>query len=120
MNETRDIGDRLIDFSAGIIKLLHQLPSSSIGRKIEDEMVRSAMSTGANYEEARGADSRADFCYKLQISLKEMRETRYWLCLTEKAGLIEGENIVKLIKEATELRSILAKAIATARGKAKS
>lgn len=74
----------------------------------------------ANYEEARGADSRADFSHKLQISLKEMRETRYWLCLTEKAGLIEGDAIKGLISEATELRAILSKAIATARGKARS
>ncbi len=65
MAEMRDIGDRLTDFSAGIIKLLHQLPSSSVSKKIEDQMVRSAMSSGANYEEARGADSRADFCNKL-------------------------------------------------------
>lgn len=73
-------------------------------------MVRSAMSSGANYEEARGAGSRADFCNKLQISLKEMRETPYWLVLTERAGLI--------VKEATELRAIPAKAVATVRGKA--
>lgn len=119
MAEMRDIGARLSDFSAGIIKLLHQLPPSSVSRKIEDQMVRSAMSSGANYEEARGADSRADFCNKLQIALKEMRETRYWLCLTEKAGLIEGEAIKDLVKEATELRAILAKAVATARSKAK-
>jgi four helix bundle protein len=119
MAEMRDIGDRLTDFSAGIIKLLPQLPPSSVSKKIEDQMVRSAMSSGANYEEARGADSRADFCNKLQIALKEMRETRYWLCLTEKAGLIEGEAIKVLVKEATELRAILAKSVATARGKSK-
>ncbi len=53
------------------------------------------------------------------IALKEMRETRYWLCLTEKAGLIEGDTIKDLVKEATKLRAILAKAVATARGKAK-
>jgi four helix bundle protein len=98
----------------------NRLPPSSIGKKIEDQMVRSAMSSGANYEEARGAGSRADFCNKLQISLKEMRETRYWLVLTEKAGLIEGELIVGLVKEATELRAILGKAVATVRGKARS
>ena len=97
MAELRDIGERLVDFGAAIIKLLHRLPPSSIGKKIEDQMVRSAMSSGANYEEARGAGSRADFCNKLQISLKEMRETRYWLVLTEKAGLIEGDSITGLV-----------------------
>jgi len=48
-----------------------------------------------------------------------MRETRYWLCLVEKASLIEAEHMKGLVSEATELRAILAKAVATARGKAK-
>jgi len=119
MTTNRDIGERLLDFSAAVIKVLHHLPTTSTSRKIEDQLVRSAMSVGANYEEARGADSRADFCHKLQIALKEMRETRYWLCLVEKAGLIETEHTTGLVSEATELRAILAKAVATARGKAK-
>ena len=119
MSESRDIGERLLDFSAEVIKALHSLPKSSTARKIEDQLVRSTMSVGANYEEARGADSRADFCNKLQISLKEMRETRYWLCLIQKTGMSDTVTVTPLVKEATELRAILAKAVATARGKAK-
>lgn len=119
MADLRDIGERLLDFSAGVIKILHMLPKSSTARKIEDQLVRSAMSVGANYEEARGTDSRADFCHKLQIALKEMRETRYWLCLIQKAEMIGAAPMEPLVKEATELRAILAKAVATARGKAK-
>jgi four helix bundle protein len=120
MSESRDLGERLLDFSANVIKALHDLPTSSTARKIEDQLVRSTMSVGANYEEARGADSRADFCHKLQISLKEMREARYWLCLIQKTGMSDADAIKPLVKEATELRAILAKAVATARGKSKS
>ena len=118
MSESRDIGERLLDFSAKVIKALHSLPKSSTARKIEDQLVRSTMSVGANYEEARGADCRADFCNKLQISLKEMRETRYWLCLIQKTRMSDTVTVTPLVKEATELRAILAKAVATARGKA--
>ncbi|RLD59852.1 MAG: hypothetical protein DRJ01_10780 [Bacteroidetes bacterium] len=32
-------------------------------------------SSGANYEEAKGASSKADFTNKVRISLKEMRES---------------------------------------------
>ena len=78
------------------------------------------MSVGANYEEAKGTDSRADFGNKLQISLKEMRETRYWLCLISKVGMVSAERMQGLVQEATELRAILAKSVATVRGKAKS
>jgi four helix bundle protein len=110
---------RCCEFSAAVIKGLHSLPTSSTAKKIEDQLVRSTMSVGANYEEARGADSRADFCNKLQISLKEMRETRYWLCLIQKTGMSDAVIMTPLVKEATELRAILAKAVATARGKGK-
>jgi four helix bundle protein len=34
---------------------------------------------GANYDEAQGAVSRADFSNKTGISLKEMRESNYWI-----------------------------------------
>lgn len=61
MAELRDIGERLVDFGAAIVKLLHRLPPSSSGKKIEDQMVRSAMSSDANYEEARGAGSLKQF-----------------------------------------------------------
>jgi four helix bundle protein len=58
------------------------------GKKIADELLRASTSVGANYEEAQGAESKADFNHKLQIALKEMRESRYWLCLISEATLL--------------------------------
>lgn len=120
-HQVLDLADRLLTFSAKVIRLLDYMPSTKAAKEISDQLIRSAMSVGANYEEARGADSRADFCHKLQIAFKEMREARYWLCLTEKSGLIvdPAAQLQWLVNEATQLRSILAKAVATARGKAK-
>lgn len=116
-----DLSDRLITFAANVIRLTDQLPSTKAGREVAGQIIRSSTSVGANYEEARGADSRADFCNKLQISYKEMRESRYWLCVVVKAGFIADQSATDpLIQEATELRAILAKCVATARGKAKS
>jgi len=114
-----DLSERLLEFSARVIKLIQEIPSGRPAGKIADQLVRSAMSTGANYEEARGADSRPDFCHKLQISLKEMREARYWLCLIAKSRLLNPNRLESVIDEATQLRAILAKSVATARGKAK-
>lgn len=117
--ENKEIGERLLMFSGELIKLLDQLPPTLAARKISDQLIRSAMSVGANYEESRGAESRADFCHKLQIALKEMRETRYWLRLVQTAGYGEAETVSALVDEATQLRSIFGKAVATARGKAR-
>ena len=92
---------------------------TSAGKKIADQLVRCATSIGANYEEAHSAQSRADFAHKMQIALKESRETRYWLCVILEAELASGFGVEALIDEATQLRAILGKSVATIRGTAR-
>ena len=74
-----ELGDRLLSFSVRIIHLVGSLPHNIVGRRIGDQLLRSGTSVGANYEEAQGAESHADFTHKMQIALKEMRESNYWL-----------------------------------------
>jgi hypothetical protein len=49
-----------------------------------------------------------------------MRETHYWLSVIDKAKFV-GDNrlLPPLLDEATQLRAILGKSVATARGKAR-
>ncbi len=116
-NERSDLSGRLLDFAAEIIKLVVRLNKSSVGRHIGGQLTRSGTSTGANYEEACGAESRADFIHKLQIVLKELRESSYWLRLIRKTRLIPvtDPNLSALLQEAEELTKIIAKSIVTAR-----
>jgi len=74
---------------------------------------------GANYEEAQGAESKGDFVHKLQIALKEMRESPYWLRLLAKAETVSLDRVTPLLEETTQLRAMLSKAVATVKGKAK-
>jgi len=90
-----------------------------VGKRIGDQLLRSGTSVGANYEEAQGAESKGDFAHKLQIALKEVRESNYWLRLLAKAGTLLSEQLAELIDESTQLRAMLSKAVATAKGKAK-
>ena len=119
MAEQRKIGDRLLDYSARVIKLVDALPNTLVGRRIADQLLRSAMSAGANYEEAQGAESKEDFTHKLQIALKELRESGYWLQLLVRSGKILIKMMDPLIDESNQLRAMLSKAVATAKGKAK-
>ena len=48
-----------------------------------------------------------------------MRESNYWLRLLAKAGTLPSEQPAELIEESTQLRAMLSKAVATAKGKAK-
>jgi four helix bundle protein len=119
VNDRRDLDDRLLEYGARIVKLVEALPRTIAGQRIGDQLLRSGTSVGANYEEAQGAESKVDFVHKLQISLKELRESNYWLRLLAKTGTVSAERLTNLIEESNQLRAILSKAVATAKGKAK-
>jgi len=107
--------ERLIDYGVSVVKLTTKLNSSSTGRVISKQLLRSGTSVGANYEEARGAQSKADFIHKLQIVLKEIRESLYWLRLTNKSNILNTADCDTLINETIELSNIIAKSILTAK-----
>ena len=110
--------ERVIDFVANVLNLVIGLPQRTISAKLADQLIRSSTSVGANYEEAQGAESRKDFVHKLQVSLKEMRETYYWLRILEKIST-DASSFAQIIEEANQLRAILSKSVATAKGTAK-
>ncbi|HEY6037789.1 MAG TPA: four helix bundle protein [Kofleriaceae bacterium] len=82
-----NIAMRLLVFGAGVVRLCRRLPDDASAKHIARQLVRAATGGGANYEEARGAESRADFI-QVGIANKELREALYWLRLTEEAGLV--------------------------------
>jgi len=86
-------------------------------RHIGNQLLRSGTSAGANYEEACGAESKADFVHKMQMTLKELRESLYWLKLIERAGLVPAKSIEGLLCEAVELVNIIGKSVVTAKQK---
>lgn len=79
--------------------------------------MRAATSCGANYEEACAAESRADFVHKMQIVLKELRESRYWLKLLNRVGISSDISLPSLLKESDELIKIFAKSVITAKAR---
>lgn len=101
------LGERLFSFAVNTLTFLgtfSQLPEAKI---IRYQLAKSSTSSGANYEEAQAASSRADFSNKIKISLKEMRESNYWLRICESVNLGDKFLCEKLLKESSELKSIL-------------
>ena len=74
---------------------------------ISRQLMKCGTSVGANVEEAQGAISKAEFIAKMQIALKEARETNYWLRLIEKSNLKTYDGFDILLKESEDLRNIL-------------
>ena len=101
-----DLQDRLFRFALDVIKMLRTLKGGADLKVISNQLIKAATSSGANYEEAQAAVSRSDFGYKISISLKEMRESNYWLRILGELYKQNSE-IVRLIKESIELKNIL-------------
>ncbi|HEX9900425.1 MAG TPA: four helix bundle protein, partial [Candidatus Methylomirabilis sp.] len=102
-----ELADRLLDFAVRNIEVASALSKSPAGRHIAGQIVDSGTSVGAHYEEARGAESKADFIHKLGVALKECRESRYWLKVIQRAKLLSGEFPTDLLVEADALCAIL-------------
>jgi len=86
-----------------------------MGRHIAGQLVRCGTSPAPNYDEARAAESRADFIHKLGICLKELRESRSWIRLIIKTELLPEHRMSELLDECDQLSSIIAQSIVTAK-----
>src|SRR5262245_14812920 len=111
-----ELEKRFVRFAASIIALSSRLPSTTQGRHICGQILRSGTASAANYAEARGAESRADFVHKLKVVYKELSETTMWLELIAESSVLSTENIDAVIAENRELCRIIAASIKTARG----
>ena len=110
-----DIQQRTFEFAKRIVKLVDRLPHTLAATEIGRQLLRSGTSVGANMQEADAAESRSDFIHKVSIALKEARETRYWLALTDATILGNDPEVQALLQESTELTKILFTIIANAR-----
>jgi four helix bundle protein len=115
----QDIADRLLRLAIGCLRLIETFPRTAMAKHIARQFTRACTSGGANYEEARGAESRADFAHKVLVSAKEVGETVYWLRVVANVPLSRSPALPVLIQEGRELVKILMASAATARARAR-
>ncbi|MCC5619364.1 four helix bundle protein [Nostoc sp. CHAB 5836] len=112
MSQQKDITDRTFNFAVRIVNLCKVLDEKpGVGRVLYKQLIRSGTSIGANVEESQSAQSKADFVHKLEIALKEARETRYWLRIMISTQIIEPSKLSSLLTESEELIKIIASII---------
>ena len=82
------------------------------------QIIRSSTSVTLNYFEAMSAESRKDYTHKLNIVLKELRETRTNLKLIKEVNLCPPSiEIDVLINESEELVALLISCVKSLRRK---
>jgi four helix bundle protein len=114
-----DIRERAFAFAVRIVKLCKFLEkNSNVSRNLIGQLLDAGTSVGANLEEAKAAQSTADFIHKNSISLKEARESNYWLRLilaTETFDNSVKKGIEDLENESLEIAKIIGKIITSTR-----
>ena len=98
-------------------KLCKILQKNYTEKHISNQLIRASTSIGANYEEARGSESNADFAHKIGVTLKEARETLYWLRIISESELIQPKKLENLIIETNEICAILTTTAKTMKNK---
>ena len=109
MHYKNDLSHRLLHFSADVIQLSKNFPKSQEFKIIKSQLIKSATSVGANYQESQSASSLADFRNKIRISLKEISETSYWIQLVKLIQEKSNNNLnaIPILQESKELEKIL-------------
>ena len=103
-----DLCERLFEFAVRVIEFLKDMPYTPENKTIRIQLSKSACSSGANYEEAQSGSSKADFTNKVRISLREMRESNYWLRIIKRTVQTpKKDELEYLINESSELKNIL-------------
>jgi four helix bundle protein len=102
-------------FGLDVIDLVDNLPSTQPARVIGNQLLRSALSVGANYRAACRGRSKADFISKIGITIEEADESQHWLEMLSEAGLVSSDRLESFIQESNELVAILTASVKTAR-----
>jgi len=79
------------------------------------KLLDAGTSIGANMEEGRAGQSKPDFIAKNFISLKESRETRFWLRVIAATDPPLQKDLQPFLQEANEFIAMLTALLKTAR-----
>lgn len=111
-------GNKLVelsmDFAVDIINLVKHLKANRESI-VHEQIGRSGTSIGANIHEAQYAHGKKDFISKLEIALKEAKETGYWLELLRRTDYIDEPTYKELSAKCSSLRVMLIASCRTAK-----
>ena len=98
-------------FAVDVIKFCNSLKTCKASTVVSYQLVKSAISTGANYRAVCRARSNTEFFSKICIVVEEVDESEYWLEIINEANLSnDSDELERLTKEANEITRIMTKA----------
>lgn len=112
MNST-EFQDKTKRLGLHVIRFVEVLPQNYTSRVIINQILRCALSVGANYRAVCRAKSDKDFINKMKIVEEECDETIYWLEIIEESELAKIEIVTPLKREAKEILAMIVASINT-------
>ena len=103
-----------IDLAIEIVAFYKWLVETKKEFVMSKQILRCGTSVGANIHEAQYAVSKPDFVAKMQIALKEISETEYWLIVLEKTGYFD-DSFNSLKNKSYSIKRMLVATLNTAR-----
>ena len=103
----QDIRDRAFDYACRVVGFCRQLSDGGgVGRLMVPQLLSCSLSFATMLEEARAAESDADFISKCCISLKECRESWTRLRVCERCAIGQKSEARALVREGDDLIAI--------------
>ena len=96
-----------------VIRMIEKFPETRLAWVVKDQILRSALSVGANYRAVCRAKSDKDFINKMRIVEEEADETAYWLEIIEESDLLKSDVLRELKREVNELVAMVVASIRT-------
>ena len=116
-DRSQDIRERTFAFACRVARLCLNLETKPGSRRIVEQLLRSGTAVGANLEEAKAGSSKRDFIRYVEISLREARETVYWLRLFIALQLGPQHELRDLRGEAEQIARILGAIVVSSKGR---
>jgi len=115
MKSDNVVFDKSLAFAVRIVRLYQHLAREKNEYVLSKQILKSGTSVGANIREALRGQTRQDFASKMNISLKEICETEYWLELLYKTDYITDKEFDSVFSDCRELTKFLTSIVKSTR-----
>ena len=113
MKEENLIVEKSMAFAIRIVKLYQYLRQEKTEYVLSKQLLKSGTSVGANVREAVRAQTRNDFISKMNIALKEISESEYWLELLYKTDYINAREFESIHQDCKTITKLLMSIVKT-------
>ena len=109
------IEEKTFAFAKRMVKAYQYFSAEKKEFVLSKQLLRSGTSVGAMVQEAKFAQSRADFINKLSIALKEANEAKYWIKLLYETDYMEKTMYESVYSDVKEIVAMLVSIVRTSK-----